>query len=74
MAQTTKTKTAAPKLDNKSIHPNPRKPGVAARRNLKHAANRRVRADLNREYRGEAGSKKASSYHSELKAIGMGLV
>lgn len=58
---------------NISIHPKPRKLVAKLRRKANQARNRLVRADINREFKGEAGSKKASEYHMKLSALSQGI-
>ena len=57
-----------------SIHPKPRKLAARLRRRANQIQNRLIRADINREYRGEAGSKKAGEYHEKMKALSLGLL
>jgi len=57
-----------------SIHPKPRRKEAKLRRKMNQAANRIMRADINREYRGETGSKKAGEYHEKMKALSLGLL
>lgn len=43
------------------------------RKQAKNRHNRMIRANLNREYAGEAGSKNAALYHQKLKEISLGI-
>lgn len=67
-----KTEPAVPFV-NISIHPKPRKLVAKLRRKANHARNRLIRADINREFKGEAGSKKAGEYHMKLSALSQGI-
>ena len=67
-----KTEPAVPFISI-SIHPKPRKLVAKLRRKANQARNRLVRADINREFKGEAGSKKAGEYHMKLSALSQGI-
>lgn len=56
----------------KSIHPEKRMPGVAARRSKNHARNKQVRADLNRAWQGDKGWNQPGAYHSALFGLSNG--
>lgn len=66
-------KTEKTEKTNISIHPKRRSPEARLRRKMNQTRNRLARAQINQEYRGEAGSRRAGEYHSKLKALSMGL-
>jgi hypothetical protein len=64
--------TASPPRKNISIHPNKRRPGVAARRARNHARNKSFRADLYTKYEGQTDWQKGDAWHSALRALSSG--